>query len=101
MRQASKRIPESAEKTVRDIRGEPHVGIIRQKRRSALCWRAFAVKSALPSSAARKVSTRTSRQCRKNLSSGPSVWSLSSPSRYTLRLRSAHGHRPYTIASIA
>ena len=45
MRQASKRIPENAGKTS-GISGEPHVGIIRRERRSGLCWRAFAVKSA-------------------------------------------------------
>jgi hypothetical protein len=41
MRQASKRIRRSG------IFAEPHVGIIQRKRRSALCWRAFAVRSAL------------------------------------------------------
>jgi hypothetical protein len=38
MGQASMRIPDSAEKTVRDIR-RATLGIIRRKRRSALCWR--------------------------------------------------------------
>ena len=46
MRQASKRIPDSAEKTVRDIR-RPPVGIILLRRRSASYWRAFVVRSAL------------------------------------------------------
>ena len=59
MRQASKRIPDSAKKTVRDIRRNTRRHI-RPKRRSASCWKAFAVRSALPNSAARKASIRTS-----------------------------------------
>ena len=53
MRQASKRVPDSAEKTVR-IFAEPHAGIIPLKRRSALCWKACAARTALLSCAARK-----------------------------------------------
>jgi hypothetical protein len=54
MRQASKHIPDSAEKTVRDIR--------RATRRSALCWKVFAAKTALLSFVARKGSTNQSRR---------------------------------------
>src|SRR5262245_56513771 len=58
MRQASKRIPESAEKTV-GIFAEPHAGIIPLKRRSASCWKACVARTALLSCAARKGSIRT------------------------------------------
>ena len=51
MRQASKRIPDSAEKTVRDIRRATR----RHHSAEEKIRRAFAVRSALPSSAARKV----------------------------------------------
>jgi transposase len=57
MRQASKRIPESAEKTVRDIRRATR-RIIPLKRRSTSCWKACVVRSALLSSAAKRASRR-------------------------------------------
>ena len=59
MRQASKRIPDSAEKTVRDIRRNTRRHHSAEEK-SASCWKAFAVRSALPNSAARKASIRTS-----------------------------------------
>jgi hypothetical protein len=56
MRHASKRIPESAEKTVGYSQ---HAGIIPLKRRSASCWKACVARTALLSCAARKGSIRT------------------------------------------
>jgi hypothetical protein len=58
MRQASKCVPDSAEKTVRDIRRAKHAGIIPLKRRSALCWKACAAESSYITSSARRSKMR-------------------------------------------
>jgi transposase len=57
MRQASKRVPDSAEKTVRDIRTRRHHSAEEKIR---IVWKACAARTALLSCAARKGSIRTS-----------------------------------------
>jgi hypothetical protein len=78
MRQASKRIPDSAEKTVRDI-AEPHAGIIPLKRRSALCWKACAARTALlslPQGALQQIQGLPAQGRRANYSGPHSSYSL-------------------------
>ena len=58
MRQASKRIPESAEKTVRDIRRATRRHHSAEEKDPASCWKACVARTALLSCAARKGSIR-------------------------------------------
>src|SRR5258705_12966114 len=56
------------------IFAEPHAGIIPLKRRSALCWKACAARTALLSCVARKESIKTSTGVTR-LRDAPAEWS--------------------------